>query len=54
MAVSVHASLADGIHKYPCLLSVNSSCIFEKLRALHITFSLLGKKNQGIPQVCGS
>lgn len=41
-----HVSLADGIHKYPCLFSASSPSIFENFRALRITLLTVERKTK--------
>ena len=51
------ASLADGIHKYPCLFSASSLSVSEKLGALCTTLSFVGKEKPscctGVHQLIG-
>ena len=51
------ASLADGIHKYPCLFSASSLSISEKLGALCTILSFVGKEKPscctGVHQLIG-
>lgn len=57
MTLSTRASLADGIHKYPCLFSASSLSISEKLGALCTTLSFVGKEKPscytGVHQLIG-
>lgn len=57
MTLSTRASLADGIHKYPCLFSASSLSISEKLGALCTILSFVGKEKPscctGVHQLIG-
>lgn len=48
MTLSTRASLADGIHKYPCLFSASSLASLKEFRALSAILSWLEMKSQTV------